>query len=85
MVLIIEHLHNALIIITTILGIMSVAKKGFIKSMSTFYVYVFIGTIFEIALKLNDGNKGGGILYRSLLVSVNLSYMCFRERFNSAF
>jgi hypothetical protein len=60
MILILEHIHTALIIITTILGIMSVAKKGFIKSMSTIYVYVFIGTIFEIALKLNDGNKGGG-------------------------
>jgi hypothetical protein len=39
---------------------MSVAKKGFIKSMSTIYVYVFIGTIFEIAFVVNDGNKGGG-------------------------
>jgi hypothetical protein len=39
---------------------MSVSKKGFIKSMSTIYVYVFIGTIFEIAFVVNDGNKGGG-------------------------
>lgn len=28
--------------------------------MSTIYVYVFIGTIFEIAFVVNDGNKGGG-------------------------
>jgi hypothetical protein len=60
MVLIIDHLHTILLIITTILGIMSVSKKGFIKSMSTIYVYVFIGTIFEIAFVVNDGNKGGG-------------------------
>ena len=59
MVLIIDHLHTILLIITTILGIMSVAKKGFIKSMSTIYVYVLIGTIFEIALILNEGIKGG--------------------------
>jgi ABC-type arginine/histidine transport system permease subunit len=85
MVLIIDHLHTILLIITTILGIMSVSKKGFIKSMSTIYVYVFIGTIFEIAFVVNDGNKGGGVLFRQLHLSVNLSYMCFRERFNSAF
>lgn len=53
--------------------------------MSTIYVYVFIGTIFEIAFVVNDGNKGGGVLFRQLHLSVNLSYMCFRERFNSAF
>lgn len=60
MVFIIDYIHSALLIISFIMGIMSLVKKGFIKSMATIYVYTFIGIIFELALFLNDGINGGG-------------------------